>query len=209
MADIDEIVSMAAPVHFARREPADPDNELDTEQVSAHWHSSDPLVLTDCAENLFPAEHAAMFSLVYDDGGGDASPLATTVCRVEVTPPQTVFTGLEFETFYKLSKFLIHDKSHHKALVKIFDIRSELVDMVQRGDGTNACMVRVALQATHPKSSSAVTHSGSLMIPLLSLSEWFTFAVTHASLATPIHPERHPALALDPTSLSLRRQKHR
>jgi hypothetical protein len=37
MADIDEIVNMAAAVHFARREPADPNNELDTEQqVSAH-----------------------------------------------------------------------------------------------------------------------------------------------------------------------------
>jgi hypothetical protein len=51
---------------------------------------------------------------------------------------------LEFETFYKLSKFFIYDNSHHEALVKIFDIRSELVDMVQRDDGTNARMVRVA-----------------------------------------------------------------
>jgi hypothetical protein len=36
MADIDEIVNMAAAVHLACREPADPDNELDTEQVSVH-----------------------------------------------------------------------------------------------------------------------------------------------------------------------------
>jgi hypothetical protein len=50
MADIDEIVSMAAAVHFARREPAGPDSKLDTEQVSAHWHSSGPLVLTDCTD---------------------------------------------------------------------------------------------------------------------------------------------------------------
>jgi hypothetical protein len=161
------------------------------------------------AENLFPNVHAAILSLIYDDGGGDASPLETTVRGVDVTPPQAVFTGLEFETFYKLSKFRTHDNSHHEALIKIFDICSELVDMIQRDEGTNARMVRVALQATHPKSSSAVTHSGFSMIPLLSLSEWFTSAVTHASPATPIRPERHPALALDPTSLSLRRQRHR
>jgi hypothetical protein len=103
------------------------------------------------AENLFPDEHAAVFSLIYDDGGGDASPLDTTVRGVDVTPPQAVFTGLEFETFYKLSKFLIHDNGHHEALVKIFDIRSELVGMVQRDEGINARMVRVALQATQPK----------------------------------------------------------
>jgi hypothetical protein len=36
MADVDEIVNMAAAVHLAHREPADPDNKLDTEQVSAH-----------------------------------------------------------------------------------------------------------------------------------------------------------------------------
>jgi hypothetical protein len=36
MTDIDEIVNMVAAVHLARRGPADPDNELDTEQVSAH-----------------------------------------------------------------------------------------------------------------------------------------------------------------------------
>jgi hypothetical protein len=82
-----------------------------------------------------------MFSLIHDDGGGDASPLET---RVDITPPQAVFTVLEFETFYKLSKFFIHDNSHHEALVKIFDIRSELVDIVQRDDGIYARMVRVA-----------------------------------------------------------------
>jgi hypothetical protein len=36
MAGIDEIVNMAAAVHLACREPADPNNEFDTEQVSAH-----------------------------------------------------------------------------------------------------------------------------------------------------------------------------
>jgi hypothetical protein len=61
-----------------------------------------------------------------------------------------VFTGLEFETFYKLSKFLIHENNithlgcNHEALVKIFDIRSDLVGMVQRDDDINACMVRAA-----------------------------------------------------------------
>jgi hypothetical protein len=50
VADIDEIVSMAAAVHLAHREPADPVNKLNTEQVSAHWYSSGPLVLTDCTD---------------------------------------------------------------------------------------------------------------------------------------------------------------
>jgi hypothetical protein len=146
-----------------------------------------------------------MFSLIYDDGGGDASPLET---RVDITPPQAVFTVLEFETFYKLSKFFIHDNSHHEALVKIFDIRSELVDMVQRDDGIYARMVRVAAAG----NTSQVKFSRAFGIvddPSALLSKWSTSTVSCASLATLIHPERHPTLALDPTSLSLRRQMHR
>jgi hypothetical protein len=101
------------------------------------------------AGNLFPEEYAAIFSRVYDNGGDDASTLATAVRCVEVTPPQAVFTRFEFEAFYKLSKFLIYTNSitylrcHHEVLVKIFDICSELVNMIQRNKGTNARIVRV------------------------------------------------------------------
>jgi hypothetical protein len=154
------------------------------------------------AENLFPDEHAAMFSLIYDDGVTPLlwrpvlmSPPLKRCSLCWSSRPSTSYPSFSSMTT-AITRHLSRSSTSALSLLTWFSATTV---------PTHAWSASL-LQAAHPKSSSAVTHSGFSMIPLLSLRKWFTSAVACASSA---HPERHHALALGPPSLSLMRQRHR